>query len=131
MKSSFQKRIDDNQTQIVNDLERIPGVSVAKDHDDILVTFRDRLYWFEIKNPLISIAKSGLVHVKYIKKSQIRIMRKFIGPYFIVWFLDDILHHLGIKQNPKLLCGHCWLQSFDSDPTCDLGDPKCHCERLF
>jgi len=50
-------RIDDNQTAIVKALQKMPGVSVcstAAQHNgfpDIAVGFRQRNYFFEIKDP--------------------------------------------------------------------------------
>jgi hypothetical protein len=50
------KRTDENQKQIVNQLRKIPGVSVQHTHmigdgvPDIAVGYKKRNYWFEIKD---------------------------------------------------------------------------------
>ena len=43
-------RIDNNQKEIVKSLRDIPSVTVATNHDDILVGFEGKTYWYEIKS---------------------------------------------------------------------------------
>lgn len=51
------KRVDDNQKRIVDELRKIPGVTVSHTHmigqgfPDIVVGCKGRNYLFEIKNP--------------------------------------------------------------------------------
>lgn len=51
------KKVDKNQPTIVEQLRKIPGVSVAHTHmigeglPDIVVGHRQRNYWIEIKDP--------------------------------------------------------------------------------
>jgi hypothetical protein len=86
--------------------------------DDIIVGWRGRTVWFEIKNPKRTLTKDKKVIKGEIPKSQIKLLQTFTGEYYVVWSLADILHRLGIKNNPDLLCGHCWLKSADDDPRC-------------
>ena len=45
-------KIDRNQGDIVSALRKIPGISVETGHDDILVGYKGRTWWFEVKAPL-------------------------------------------------------------------------------
>lgn len=83
-------KIDANQPGIVKALRAIPGVSVELDHDDILVGYKGRTYWYEIKD--------GKPTESKIQKDQYRIWETFTGHYKIVWTLDQILDDLFIKE---------------------------------
>jgi hypothetical protein len=118
----YANKVDGNQTEIVKALRKIPGVSVSPDHDDILVGYQGRTYWFEIKDPKRTINKDGTVTAGAVKKTQLKLINEFNGHYNIVWTLDDILHELGIKQADEKLCGKCWLLSTDNSPVCYCED---------
>lgn len=51
------KRVDENQSAIVNVLRQIPGCVVTdlsgcgEGVPDLAISFRGKIYWFEIKNP--------------------------------------------------------------------------------
>ncbi|MCW8960181.1 MAG: hypothetical protein OQK29_01375 [Ignavibacteriaceae bacterium] len=118
----YANKVDGNQTEIVKALRKIPGVSVSPDHDDILVGYQGRTYWFEIKDPKRTINKDGTVTAGAVKKTQLKLINEFNGHYNIVWTLDDILHELGIKSKEKRLCGRCWRLSTDNSPVCYCED---------
>ncbi len=80
-------KVDANQSRIVAGLRCIPGVSVQTGHDDILVGFRGRTYWFEIKRPE---CKSRLMD------SQKRLRAEWSGHYAIVSSLEEILSALEL-----------------------------------
>lgn len=96
------KRIDANQPAIVKALRAIAGVSVQLDMDDILVGYKGRCYWFEIKDPEKLFNKKGGVNNAAIKDSQRKLVAEFKGHYSIVWDIDQILEEIGIKKmTPK------------------------------
>ena len=76
-------KVDSNQYQIVEDL-RSMGYSVEVGHDDILVGYRGRTFWFEIKTG----PKAA------IKKSQNKLLAEFKGHYSIVWSTLMILKEI-------------------------------------
>ncbi len=88
-------RIDNNQKEIVESLEDIPNLTVAKGHDDILVGFRGATYWYEIKNPDRA-RKDGSMHDNALQDSQKKLKEKWQGHYKVVTCLDDILKDLKI-----------------------------------
>jgi hypothetical protein len=88
-------KIDANQNDIVDGLRKIPGVTVEPNHDDILVGFRGRTYWFEIKNSSCA-NKNGVVFESKKKKSQKKLEESWKGHYQIVTSIDEILIILGI-----------------------------------
>ena len=57
-------RVDKNQKEIVKALRSIPGVSVALGHDDLLVGFRSKTYWFELKSSEKASKQEGIVSVQ-------------------------------------------------------------------
>ena len=81
------KKIDGNQRAIVGTLRTIPGVSVAVNHDDILVGYRGFTYWYEIKN------KQGKNRTQ---PSQQKLIDQWKGNYEVVHDVDQILIELGI-----------------------------------
>jgi len=90
--------IDDNQKEIVKQLRKIPGVSVELDHDDALVGYKGKTFWYEIKNPKTAFSKkTGELLQSALKDDQKRILDTFTGHYLIVSTLEEILCDLGIK----------------------------------
>ena len=93
-------RIDSNQSDIIKQLRKIPGVTVEPGHDDILVGCIDRLgvphtYWYEIKNPEL-IGKDGKPMPSIVKESQQELIKKWTGHYKIVSTIKEILIDIGI-----------------------------------
>jgi hypothetical protein len=89
-------KIDNNQNEIIEALLDIPGVTVARDHDDILTGHKGRTYWYEIKSEGAVSRKTGQVLQSKKKKSQIKLEGEWTGHYRIVSSLDEILEDMGI-----------------------------------
>lgn len=79
-------KVDANQSEIVEALRSIPGVTVQTGMDDIIVGFRGKTYWYEIKTGPKAEIKPG----------QKKLTAEWRGHYRIVWSLDMILEDLGI-----------------------------------
>ena len=86
-------RIDDNQREIVDQLRQIPGVSVVVGHDDILVGYKGKTYWYEIKS-LLAANKDGKVRPSKIKQSQKDLLENYTGHYRIITSVLDILDEI-------------------------------------
>lgn len=83
-------RVDDNQAEIVKELRKM-GLSVQLGMDDILVGYRGRTYWFEIKDPAKTLKKDGAYKKGALKDSQIQLTETWKGHYQVVHSLDQIL----------------------------------------
>jgi hypothetical protein len=82
-------KVDGNQGQIVKALRAIPGVTVATRHDDILVGYRGRTYWYELKKSVKAEVKPGQAMLK----------AEWRGHYAIVSTFEDILAEItGIRS---------------------------------
>ena len=81
-------KVDDNQSEIVTALREIPGVTVQPGHDDILVGYRGRTFWFEIKTKMAIRLKACL------KPSQAKLLAEWTGHYRVVSCLEDIMSEL-------------------------------------
>lgn len=90
----YKKKIDNNQNEIVSDLEKIPGMTVKKGHDDILIGYRGFTFWIEIKSDLAVSKKTGKVLKSQIKKSQKDILNTFTGAYLIASSYNQIIEYL-------------------------------------
>lgn len=90
-------RTDDNQEDIVKDLRGIPGVTVQPGMDDILVGFRGKTFWFEIKNPDKVSKKSKRILESAIKQSQKVLRATWTGHYSIVSSIGEIQEELNIE----------------------------------
>ena len=80
-------KVDQNQSAIVKALREIPGVTVAVGHDDILVGFRGRTLWFEVKRPESK---------KRLQESQKKLKAEWAGHYRVVWTIDQIIEEIGV-----------------------------------
>lgn len=87
-------KVDSNQGALVKDLRGIPGVSVEVGHDDILVGYRGRTYWYEIKNPACA-NKKGKVFKSSKKDAQIELEKNFTGHYKIVTRIEEIIDDIA------------------------------------
>ena len=88
MRPSFvNRRIDPNQGPIVKSLRQIPGVTAEIGHDDILVGYRGRTFWFEVKRDDKAPSQPG----------QQRLERAWQGHYRVVWKIEQILEDIGIN----------------------------------
>lgn len=90
-------KVDNNQKSIVDALIKIPGVSVAPNHDDILVGYMGQTFWYEIKSP-DSASKDGVVFESAKKDSQKELEKHWSGHYRIVCSLDQILEDINIVE---------------------------------
>ena len=92
----YRAKVDTNQADIVSDLRKM-GISVAVSHDDILCGWRNRTFWFEIKDPAKCFLADGVTYKKgAIKKSQSKLRAKWQGHYSVVTSTDEILYEMGI-----------------------------------
>jgi hypothetical protein len=94
----YAKRADLNQTGIVQGLRSIPGVSVQTEHNDILVGFRNKTFWFEIKSENSVSKKTGKVLQSRKRGSQIVLEKNWAGHYSIVSSIDEILIEIGVTK---------------------------------
>lgn len=96
-KHRINARIDNNQPEIVRALEKIPNLSVQVGHDDILIGYRGKTYWIEIKSPDEANKATGEVFPSKIKDSQKELLKNWKGHYAICINLDQIFKELGIN----------------------------------
>ena len=92
-------KVDSNQSEVVSELLKIPGVTVEVGHDDILVGYRDsegvrRTNWYEIKNPETVSPKTGKVRESEITDSERTRRDTWKGHYRIVWTVEQILEEI-------------------------------------
>lgn len=66
-------------------------MTVEPGHDDILVGYRGKTFWFEIKEPSTVSKKTGQVRPSEIKPSQKKLKEEWRGHYQIVWNVDQII----------------------------------------
>ena len=95
MVKRYAAKIDNNQNQIVKVLRQIPGISVALNHDDILIGWQGRTYWIEIKNPEQA-NKAGKVFNSKKQEGQRELEKTWTGHYKIVTTVEEILKELEI-----------------------------------
>lgn len=88
-------KVDANQAGIVKALRKIPGVSVQVGMNDILVGYKKRNFWIEIKEPRHVSTVTGQVRPSEIKPSQKKLLKEWAGHYAICWDLDQILDEIG------------------------------------
>ena len=91
MKHRRAAKIDKNQPDIVDALREMPNVTVQVGMDDILVGYKGRNFWFEIKEPETVSKVTGQVQPSKIKDSQHKLLKHWSGHYEIVWSIDQIL----------------------------------------
>ena len=87
--------VDKNQPEIVKELRKF--ASVELDHDDIIVGYQGKTYWYEIKSDNAVSKKTGEVLDSQKKKGQIKLENEFKGHYKIVSSLEEILIDMGIS----------------------------------
>ena len=93
-KNRYSARTDSNEADIVKVLRKL-GYSVETGHDDILIGYKGKTYWFEVKDPKHKSKKTGLINESAKKPSQIRLEKEWKGHYKIVSSLDEILKEIG------------------------------------
>lgn len=87
-------KVDANQNEIVKQLRAVPGMSVEVGHDDILVGYRGRNFWYEIKSPEAVSKVTGQILDSFKKPSQVILEKTFNGHYKIVSCVEDILNEV-------------------------------------
>ena len=88
--TSRARKVDDNQSALVASLRELPGVTVSTDHDDILVGYRTRNYWFEVKNPKRCLNKHGELLSSALRPKQVELLATWRGHYAVVWNVEQI-----------------------------------------
>jgi hypothetical protein len=89
--SRYARRVDANQQEIIEKLLQVPGITVERNHNDILIGYLCLLtFWYEIKSER-AINKAGQVRETEIKRSQKRIRSEFSGHYRIVSSYNEII----------------------------------------
>ncbi len=89
-------RVDANQEEIVKLLEGTFCCSVQAGHDDILVGYKGKTSWYEIKNPEHAANKEGKVYESCKKFIQKKLQEEWKGHYKIVTTIEEILTDIGI-----------------------------------
>lgn len=89
-------KTDANEKTIVKELRKIPGLTVILDCHDILVGYRGRTYWYEIKNPETAHNKAGEVMESRKQPSQLKLSDNYTGHWKIVSSWQEILEDIGI-----------------------------------
>ena len=87
-------KIDNNQNMIVDALRGMDGVTVQPGHDDLLVGYRGKTYWYEVKSEKAVSKRTGKIREKEKKKSQIKLEETWRGHYRIISSLDEILNDI-------------------------------------
>ena len=72
-------------------------MTVALEHEDFLVGYKGKTYWFECKNPDKILDKEGELRPDALKESQKLLLANWTGHYKVVWTLEQILEEIGIK----------------------------------
>ncbi len=88
--TSRARKVDDNQSALVASLRKLPGVTVSTDHDDILVGYGKRNFWFEVKNPIRCLNKHGALLSSALRPKQVELLATWRGHYAVVWNVEQI-----------------------------------------
>lgn len=83
-------RVDDNQGMIVGML-RSMGATVQTGMDDLLVGYKGKTFWFEVKDPEKTLKKDGEYKAGAIKPSQKKLRAEWRGQYDIVHSFEQIV----------------------------------------
>ena len=94
-------RIDENQTDIVKQLRKVPGVTVEPGHEDILVGYKGITYWYEIKRP-DQLKKDGTFKAGTIKPSQEKLQADWKGHYKVVTGAAEIFLDILAENNKPM-----------------------------
>ena len=94
-KPRYAANVDLNQNSIVKDLRKF--ASVELDHDDILVGYKGKTYWYELKSEKAVSKRTGEILESAKKDSQKILEKEYKGHYKIVSSLDEILVDMEIE----------------------------------
>lgn len=93
-------RVDENQEQLVEDLRKLPGVTVKTGHDDLIIGYNKRSFWVEVKDPEKTKSKrTGKLLKSALRDSQKKTKEEFTGQYDIVFTVDDCKRVIGYRIN--------------------------------
>ena len=81
---------------MVKALRKIPGVSVSVGHDDIIVGYKGKTYWYEVKAPEAISKRTGKVKDSEITDSERSRLDTWKGHYRVVSDIAHILEDIGI-----------------------------------
>jgi hypothetical protein len=87
-------RVDSNQGEIVAYL-RSMGASVQTGMDDLLVGWKGKTFWFEIKDPEKTLTKSGEWKSGALKDSQVKLCDEWRGHYQVVHSVEQIIQEIN------------------------------------
>jgi hypothetical protein len=87
-------RTDDNQKAIVEELRSHPGVKVMPGMDDILVGYKGKTFWYEVKNPNAISKRTGELLCSKVKAGQKVLAEEWTGHYKLVTTVEEILAEL-------------------------------------
>jgi hypothetical protein len=90
-------RVDNNQLEIIKALRKIPNLIVQLGHDDFLVGYKGKTYWFECKSLSAISKRTGKPLKSSITPSQKLLLANWTGHYKVVWTLDMVLKEIGLK----------------------------------
>ena len=87
-------RVDDNQKAIVDEQRSYPGIKVTLGMDDILVGYKGKTYWYEVKNPNAISKRTGELLCSKVKVGQKALAKEWTGHYKLVTTAEEILSEL-------------------------------------
>lgn len=87
-------RVDDNQKAIVDELRSYPGIKVMLGMDDILVGYKGKTYWYEVKNQNAISKRTGELLGSKVKAGQKVLAKDWTGHYEMVTTAEEILSEL-------------------------------------
>ena len=91
-------RIDDNQKDIVDKLMKLPGISVDVGHDDIIVGWQGKNFWYEVKKQSEVSRKTGEIRSSALTHTERNRLMYWPGHYKVVWTFEQILEDMGYER---------------------------------
>lgn len=88
-------RVDENQCHIVSML-RSMGATVQTGMDDLLVGYKGRTFWFEVKDPDKTLKQDGEYKAGAIKPSQKKLLNEWEGHYQVVHSFEQIVEAISL-----------------------------------
>jgi hypothetical protein len=80
--------VDKNEIDIVNELKKVPGLTVEREKDDLFVGYKGVNYWYECK----------VSPKSKVKETQYKLAKEWQGHYRFCFSAQDILQDIGIEQ---------------------------------
>jgi hypothetical protein len=93
-KNRYSARADANQPEIVKQLREM-GATVQTGMDDLLVGWKGKTFWFEIKDPEKTLTKKGEWTSTALKPAQIKLCDEWKGHYRVVHSIEQIIKELN------------------------------------